>query len=216
MSNAPKHPKIYHITPEANLPSIIECGLIWSDAQRIAREADCTNVGMPHIKMRRLKKLEVKCHPDTKVGDYVPFYYCPRSVMLYIFYRADHPDLTYRGGQRPIVHLQADMKATIKWAESNERLWAFTDRNAGSYVAKFFDSLGDMDEVNWTAVNATDFRNSVVKEGKQAEFLIHESFPWQLVEKIGVRDAEIKARVEKYLELTEHRPLVNIKPKWYY
>ena len=216
MSTAPKHPKIYHITHVDNLPRIIGCGLIWSDARRIAHEADCTNVGMPHIKMRRLKKLEVKCHPDTKVSDYVPFNLCPRSVMLYIIYMANHPDLTYRGGQRPIVHLRADMKATIKWAESNDRLWAFTDRNAGSYVAKFFNSMEDINEVNWTAVNATDFRDAVIKEGKQAEFLIHESFPWKLVERIGVRDAEIKARVEEALELTEHKPLVNIKPKWYY
>jgi hypothetical protein len=60
---------------------------------------------MSAIKRRRVEELEVSCHPGTKVGDYVPFYFCPRSVMLYVIHRANHPDLSYRGGQEPIVHL---------------------------------------------------------------------------------------------------------------
>ncbi len=56
--------------------------------------------------------MEVKCHPGTKVGEYVPFYFCPRSVMLYILYMGNHPELGYRGGQAPIVHLSASRYAT--------------------------------------------------------------------------------------------------------
>jgi len=52
----------------------------------------------------------VKCHPGTKVGQYVPFYFCPRSIMLYILHRGNHPDLDYREGQGPILHLQADSR----------------------------------------------------------------------------------------------------------
>lgn len=136
--------------------------------------------------------------------------------MLYILHKGNHPDLTYRGGQQPIVHIQADMKAAVEWADSNGRRWAFTDRNAGGHVAEFFNSLDNLDEVNWAAVRATDFRDPVIKEGKQAEFLVHESFPWEFVERIGVYGAGTKAQVEEALELAEHRPLVSIEPRWYY
>ena len=71
---------------------------------------------MSEIKRRRLEELDVKSHPGTKVGQYVPFYFCFRSIMLYLLYQGNHPELTYRGGQRPIIHLEADFNATVEWA----------------------------------------------------------------------------------------------------
>jgi hypothetical protein len=73
---------------------------------------------MSEIKRRRLEELEVDCHPGTKVGAYVPFYLCPRSMMLFLLHKGNHVDLTYTGGQRPIVHLQADLRRVVEWAES--------------------------------------------------------------------------------------------------
>jgi hypothetical protein len=72
------------------------------------------------------------CHPGTKVGEYVPFYFCPRSIMLFLLHKGNHVDLTYRGGQRPIVHLEADLRTVVEWADSIERRWAFGNRNAGA------------------------------------------------------------------------------------
>lgn len=62
----------------------------------------------------------------------------------------------------------------------------------------------------------TDFRSSDVKEGKQAEFLVHKSFPWKLVRRIGVYSAEIKARAEAALADATYRPPVEILRHWYY
>jgi hypothetical protein len=58
---------------------------------------------MSTIKERRLR-LAIECRPGLRVGDCVPFYFCPRSVMLFLLDRGNHPDLTYRGGQGPILH----------------------------------------------------------------------------------------------------------------
>ena len=71
---------------------------------------------MEDIKRRRLTELRLNSHPDLFVGDCVPFYFCPRSVMLYVISRANHPQLSYRGGQGSIVHLQADLRSTVAWA----------------------------------------------------------------------------------------------------
>jgi hypothetical protein len=45
------------------------------------------------IKKRRLEELSVGCHRGTNVGKFVPFYFCPRSVMLHILHKANHPEL---------------------------------------------------------------------------------------------------------------------------
>jgi hypothetical protein len=208
-------PKIYHITHVRNLEPILSSGLLWSDAKRIEKQLECEVVGMSKIKQRRLA-LPVSCHPETFVGQYVPFYFCARSIMLYILHMGNHPDVDYKEGQKPIVHLQADVDAVVAWADREGVKWAFSDRNAGTYLAEFFKSVADLDKVNWKAVAATDFRDAQIKEGKQAEFLVFEAFPWNLVEKIGVINAAAQAEVERTLSASEHRPPVTTERSWYY
>lgn len=212
----PPNPKIYHITHVDNLAGIAAAGCLWSDRERIDRGLSCSLVGMSTIKQRRLDEIEVDCHTGTKVGEYVPFYFCPRSIMLYILHKGDHPDITYRGGQSSIVHLRADLNAAIAWAEQQKVKWACSDRNAGAFVASFFKRPQDLNKINWPAVNATDFRGTLVKEGKQAEFLLHESFPWHLIEAIGVRNAPIQTKVQAALRGATHQPPVTVETSWYY
>jgi hypothetical protein len=195
VSAPPSNPKIYHITHVDNLPSIIAAGSIGSDAQRIRQGLVNTNIGMTEIKRRRLEEINVVCHPGTTVGQYVPFNFCPRSIMLFIIHRGNHPDLPYRSGQRPIVHLEADLNTVVQWAEANNRQWAFSKSNAGAYYTKFSNRLDQLDEIDWAAVTALDFRDSMVKEGKQAEFLVFDDFPWHLVEQIGVIDQRMVEQV---------------------
>lgn len=216
MTSVPASPKIYHITHLDNLTQIAVGGVLLSDAQRLAQKMNCHIVGMSSIKIRRLMALDVSCHPGTKVGQYVPFYFSPRSVMLYLLHRGNHPDLDYRGGQHPIVHLVADLRRAAGWAESNNRPWAFSTCNAGAGYAVFCKSLDDLVQVNWPAVAATHWQDPVVKEGKQAEFLMYESFPWELIERIGVLDAGVKSKVEAAIHSAGHKPVVTVERGWYY
>ncbi|HXP87051.1 MAG TPA: DUF4433 domain-containing protein [Bryobacteraceae bacterium] len=211
----PAQPKIYHITHVDNLPSIIAEGCLVSDAVMIARGGPSKAIGMSTIKQRRLGLL-VECHPGDHVGDYVPFYFCFRSVMLYLIYMANHSELTYRGGQGPIVHLEADLLSVVGWANEVGRRWAFSLSNAGSYYAQFRKDLDDLGEVNWPAVASTDFRPADIKEGKQAEYLLHGSFPWGLVNRIGVHSMGVAQMVDAALSAAAHRPRVEIRPDWYY
>jgi hypothetical protein len=181
MENIKAQPKIYHITHLRNLPQIVTHGGLWSDAKRVELGFSCKVVGMSEIKRRRLEEIEVDCHPGTKVGQYVPFYFCYRSIMLYILHRGNHPDLSYREGQGPIVHLQADLHATVNWANEKGIRWAFSTVNASAKYASFYASLNKLAEVNWRAVAATDFSNLEIKDGKQAEFLVFEWFPVRVV-----------------------------------
>ena len=121
----PATPKIYHILHVDRLPSIIADGYLWCDAEIVRRSAAGTTIGMSNIKQRRLR-LPVDCHPGDCVGDFVPFYFCARSIMLFVIHCANHPELDYRGGQEPIVHLEADLRQTVIWANANSVRWAFS------------------------------------------------------------------------------------------
>lgn len=216
MSTPPTDPRIYHITHVDNLPSIITAGSIGSDAQRIRQGLANTNIGMTEIKKRRLQEINVACHPGTTVGQYVPFSFCPRSIMLFIIHRGNHPDLPYRGGQQPIVHLEADLNRVVRWAEANNRQWAFSKSNAGAYYTKFFNRIDQFDAVDWEAVTALDFRSPIVKEGKQAEFLVFDDFPWQLIERIGVIDQRMAEQVAPLVSQAVYQPTVGVQRGWYY
>jgi hypothetical protein len=211
----PAQPKIYHIAHVDRLPSIIADDALWCDRKIVARAALGTVIGMGSIKQRRLT-LPVHPHPGTCVGDYVPFYFCPRSIMLYVIHRANHPELDYRGGQQPIAHLEADLHRVIAWATTQGRRWAFSLSNAGATYAQFRASVAELGQVNWDAVAATDFRSADIKEGKQAEFLVHDTFPWQLVDRIGVYGRPVGQQAQNAMRGAAHRPVVEILRNWYY
>jgi hypothetical protein len=198
-----------------NLPSILRAGGLWSDAKMMEQGGPVASIGMNTIKERRLK-LPVKCHPGDCIGDYVPFYFCPRSVMLYVIHCANHPELSYHDGQDWIVHLEADLEEVLDWAGLEGRRWAFSLSNAGAVYAEFRNRREQLDEIDWEAVAATDFRDPVVKEGKQAEFLMHEFFPWRLVRRIGVPSQMTYRRASQVFASAQHKPVLEVIPSWYF
>lgn len=210
----PQQPKLYHICHVDRLPSILAGGWLWCDAEIARRSPSGTTIGMTAIKQRRLTELNLSSHPQLHVGDCVPFYFCPRSVMLYLIYQGNHPELTYRGGQGTIIHLEADLHAVAAWSNQQGRRWAFTLSNAGSRFFEDRSDIEDLGQIDWDAVQATDWRQC--KEGKQAEFLLEHSFPWQLVERIGVHSRAVYQQVVHALPANGHRPQVEIRADWYY
>lgn len=136
--------------------------------------------------------------------------------MLYVISQANHPDLAYRGGQGPIVHLEADLHTVVARADAAGRRWAVTLSNAGSAYAQFRTGLAALEEIGWDAVASLDFRDADVKERKQAEFLVRGNFPWSLVERIGVQTAPIAQQVADIIRNADHRPRIEIRPDWYY
>jgi hypothetical protein len=211
----PVQPKIYHIVHVDRLPSIIDDKHLWCDGKIIKHVLPGTTIGMSHIKQRRRQE-RVTSHENLRVGDCVPFYFCPRSVMLYTISQGNHPDLHYRGGQDPIIHLEADLHTSVAWATQKNRRWAFSLSNAGASYSEYHSSLADLNKINWQAVDAQDWRPSSIKEGKQAEFLMEHSFPWHLIERVGVHSQPILQQVMNSLSTVSDRPRVEIIQAWYY
>jgi hypothetical protein len=215
----PADPKIYHITPVSKLPRIIADGELLSDAAIIARGGRNQPVGMSNIKKARLAR-PVDCHDGLMVGGCVPFYFCSRSVMLFMLHKSNHPDLDWREGQEPIVHLEVDLHEAVEWATRHRQRWAFSLSNARAGYAEFRRDTARLCEVDWDAVATKTWSGpgvpSDVKENKQAEFLVENSFPWSLVTRIGVLSRKVFGEVHNALEEAEHQPKIEIRRDWYY
>ncbi|WP_003046165.1 type II toxin-antitoxin system toxin DNA ADP-ribosyl transferase DarT [Thermus aquaticus] len=196
---------IYHITHLNNLQGILQRGGLLPYSQRPPTQQ---NVAYGHIQAHRAQVV-VPVGPRGKLHDYVPFYFCPRSPMLY----AIHTQQTdYQGDQRPILHL---VSSAQKVAEARIP-FVFTDRHAAVQYVCFFHKLEHLKALDWQAIQASYWAN--VREKKQAEFLVKDFFPWELVEEIGVIDKTIQAQVESILAQFPdlHHPPVRVRRSWYY
>lgn len=196
------------------LASIISEGTLWCDAEMANRAETGTTIGIKNIKQRRLTN-ELNSHPGLRVGDCVPFYLCPRSIMLFVIYKGNYTELEYRGGQGSIVHLEADLRQVVAWADANGKRWVFTSTNAGASYFEDYSDLHQLNKLDWDAIQANDWAGAK-KEGKQAEFLMEHSFPWDMVSRIGVPSAGIRGKVLGETQMAKHQPPVEIKPDWYY
>ena len=212
---APKHPKIYHILHWDRLPSVLRSGGLHCDATVSRQGLRGTVIGFQHTKDARQTKT-VRGHPDIPVGQCVPFYFCPRSVMLYVIHMGNHVQLAYKGGQEPVIHLEADLRKVTEWADTHKKRWLFTLSNASSGFYEVRDNLASLDDINWTAVTSSNWNDPIAKEGKQAEFLLESFLPWTLIERVGVLTEDVRDRVCSALADHAHRPCVRICRDWYY
>jgi hypothetical protein len=201
---------IYHITPVDNLSGIIGAGELLSD--RLVRASrPHVNIGYSHIKERRLRT-GVPCCPGKTVGDFVPFNFCPRAVMLHLIHLGN-PELTYRGGQKPIVHLASSVELAVEAGLP----CVYTEANASTSYTRFHTDLDQLTAtLNWDAIQTTDFRDRAAKDGNQAEFLVGDRFPFGLIRAIGVQNSTVKEQVELLLADVPEPPSVRLRPKWYY
>ena len=206
---------IYHITHVTNLAGILQRGGLLCDRLSIDRNVQTQQIGYAHIKQRRMARA-VPLAPQGTLGDYVPFYFAPRSPMLYTIERRNTPG--YQAGQQRIVHLASSVE-TLQAAQPPVR-WLFTDGHADMEYSDFFSSVDDLDKVDWPVMTARFWHDTSAdgdrKRRRQAEFLVHQFFPWTLVEAVGVIDQSVADETEQALQTAAHRPEVRIERAWYY
>ncbi len=211
--NVPLDIKIYHIVHCDRLRSIVADGYLWSGAKVAEFGSQGTSIGMPRIKQQRMNRV-LRSHSGLWVGDCVPFNFCPRSVMLYVLYKGNHPDLNYRDGQDPIVHLETDLSRAVEWANQHGWRWAFTTTNAAASYFEDYADLRQLHRVDWEAVQARYWSERM--DEKQAVFLVESQFPWSLVERVGFRTQATGDAAWNAVKDAQHRPVGILEPDWYY
>ncbi|MCL1132843.1 type II toxin-antitoxin system toxin DNA ADP-ribosyl transferase DarT [Shewanella hafniensis] len=165
------------------------------------------NIGYSHIKPRRLVR-PVNVAAGGTIGQYVPFNFCPRSVMLFVIHKGHDDDL---GGQERVLHLISDI-GTIRLTNDN---CFFTDIHADLDYAEQIDDFTRINELDLERIINERYWSDF-KEEKQAEFLAFESVAWHTIRQIGVKTQAVAEEVSVLLQAIQHKPEVIVRPQWYY
>jgi hypothetical protein len=204
---------LYHITHIRNLESIIGKDGIMCDSSMNDSHIEHVGIAHKHIKERRARK-HVPLDPGGTLADYVPFYFAPRSPMLYAIHTGYVEG--YEGGQGAILHLVTSVETVL----AKKLSFVFTDGHAEMAISRFFHDVSNLNQVDWEIMKATYWNDTDQDNDRsrrrQAEFLVHDFFPWKLIKKIGVINDGMADRVDDLLSSSTSKPVVTVQRKWYY
>ena len=211
--SVPDPTPIYHLTHVDNLGSVIQCGGLLSHNAKLQRGIGHRNIAHDTIQDRRART-RVRCGPQGVLHDYVPFFFGPRPPMLYSISTGFVEG--YAEGQEPLIYLVTTAQAVGK----SSCRWVFTDGHATMAFTDFYDDLRDLDKVDWQVMRSRYWYDTPEqpdrKRRRQAEFLIRDLCPWDLIAEIGVMTADVRERVNTILASVDQRPLVTVRRAWYY
>jgi hypothetical protein len=184
--------KIYHFTDFGNIPKIVEAGGLHCDAHMVDHclgFTECAEVGIKSA--RRAKPVPVE--PYGTVGDYVPFYYAPRSPMMSSITHGKVPGYT---NSKNLVYLVSDLDAV----HAADLVWVCTDGNARSGLTQFFNTWADLGaNTDWQVIRTRMWSNTETdgdrRRRRMAEFLVHKFFPEELVSAIFVHNNKMALKI---------------------
>lgn len=207
---------IYHITHIDNLPTILSEGGLHCDAAVYGAPIGAIGIAHKALKRRRASR-RIPLSPERVVADFVPFYFGPRSPMLFSISLGNVRN--YQGGQTPLVYLVSSVEQVI----SHSLEWVFSDGGAEHQKSGFFNSVTDLDQhIDWGVIRARQWADTQDDTDRvrrrRAEFLVYSFFPWDLVTHLGVIDGIMRTRVSTILDRYApiHHPRIWIQPRWYY
>lgn len=101
-----------------------------------------------------------------------------------------------------------------------ELQFVFSDGHGIAAFTQWFNDLNDLDKVDWEMAYADYWADTVDdmdrQRRKQIEFLVHRFCPWGVVNRIGVLNDTVKARVECILNRKNISTPVELCRRWYY
>lgn len=210
MAAAPDPIAVYHFTHLDNLPGIVVEG-IHSDATCRREQLTQVEIGSDDIRQRRLRLRVGRVGPGGCVGDYVPWYFGPRSPMMFSLGRNNY---AYQQGFDEVIYLVSSVPRMSELGCA----WIASDRNAALSLAEFTDDERDLDEhISWDVIRArywTDYDDGA--DLRAAEFLVHNSVPWEAVKLVATKTPAVQAEVKRLLTGIQHRPVVTVRPGWYF
>lgn len=208
----PREIALYHITHVENLASVIATGLACDTAAQSGGVFQ-VEIGDRSVKARR-RTMPIHAGPGGVASDYVPFYFAPRSPMLFVISRGGVPE--YQDGEEPLVHLVTD----IGMISDLGNPYVFSEGNCASAITEVFDDLDDLERVDW-AIMHERYWNDTLEDGdrmrrRMAEFLVHQSVPWSAVREVVVKNDATAELARQILVVGGSAIPVVVRRDWYY
>ena len=204
---------IYHFTHINNLPLILAAGGLRTCGALRQAGVNYQDVAYATLQDHRARK-PVTCGRGGTLHDYVPFYFCPLSPMLFTISKGNVPG--YDEGTRPLIFFVSSAQAI----QQAGLPFVFTDGHGIMDYTDFYDDLDQLQQVDWPLMSAKMWNSTEAdpdrKRRRSAEFLVHEFLPWNLITHIGTRSSLIQATVLARLAGMIHQPEMLLRPDWYY
>jgi hypothetical protein len=193
------------------LASIVAAGRI--EATNVRQTRHFVNIANRDIQDRRAVRA-VHAGPGGTLHDYVPFYFGPRSPMLYAIKTGFVPG--YDGGQDDVIYLVSSTEAVVTAA----RPFVFTDGHAAMDYSEQFDDLGHLDKIDWPLMTSTYWSatndDPDRKTRRQAEFLVYRFLPCSAIERIVSASHERVQQIRTILNGRLVHCAVEAESGWYY
>lgn len=202
---------IWRILHRANLPWVLQNGIHCGNSQ--TRSAKWISIGNAELIGKRAVR-PVPVPPGGTLGDYVPFYFTPFSVML----RNIH---TGWNGIKQVPN--SDILILVSSLRRVSELglpFLFTDRHAYSGLANFYDDLDRLDQIDWPLIQQRDFKRDPEDPGKleryQAEALVHQQVPLAALLGVVCYTEAVRAEIESKMQDLGALLPVHTRPNWYF
>jgi hypothetical protein len=160
--------------------------------------------------------VQIPCGPQGVIHDYVPFYFGYLSPMMLKLKTGQVAD--YDEGQEPLIYL-------VSTAQTIEIAGVDFVLSDGHGLARYTDSIDDqkkLDDEDCGIINQRYWSDNINdmdrQRRKQAEFLVHNSCAWKLIDEIVVIDRAMEVRVQRIQERFPHalRKPIRVERNWYY
>ncbi len=217
--------RLFHITAIANLQAIFAAGALVSKNGGAAAGINYQNIAHAGAQGARAVRA-VPNPPGGLVHDFVPFFFAPRSPMLYAINGGRVAGCPWR--QSDIVHFET----TVQNVTGTGQAYVFYDRNATLAFSTPYTDLAYLDTaVAWDLLTeapqldgfcaywqnrAAVDRYADRMERRQAEFLVKDRAPLHCMTRLGVIDAARQSRVQALLVQAGVGLAVDIMPSWYF
>jgi hypothetical protein len=209
----PAETLLFHITAFANIPSIVSAKGLHCLASMAKKGTKHSSIAFESVQARRART-RVTCGPGGCLHDYVPFYFAPRSPMLYAIHKGQ---VSCENGQDGL----ACIVSSAGIVETAGLQYAFTDGHGiMAPLTNFYDDLSDLGKIDWDVMRAHYWRDTADdpdrKRRRQAEFLIHDFFPIKCVVGIAVNKVSTVAKVRNLLGGLSESIQVKAKSDYFY
>jgi hypothetical protein len=188
-------------------------GALLSDTHVSSEGRLRVEVGDRNVKVRR-RSMVVPVGPGRAPADYVPFYFAPRSPMLYVIDRGRVSE--YQDGQSPLVYLVTDIETIVRMKLPH----VFSDGNCASAFTEYFDRLDRLDMVDWPLMGERIWKNTPTDGDRMrrraAEFLVHKEVPWSAFIGAATIDEDMARQVRAALVRAGSHLPVRVRRDWYY
>ena len=201
---------LYRITHRDNLAHILEHGICQKNHPDANPEYKA--IGHKEIIGKRTDH-PVKIDGYGHIGDYVPFYFTPASIMLYNI-------LTGYGVPKiPPSEIIFILSSVAAITAGNQRYF-FTDGQANTHISRHLHVLQDLNKVDWAVIKSGDFKKSIHDIDRprryQAEFLVNGHVPVNCIEAIATYNESSATFAKKELARTDLLTPVYIKKSFYF